>query len=439
MIISREKKEIVRVAYVGVGRRGLSMLKNVFSKFPDIEITWMVDFREERIKLGVDFLTENGRPAPKTTTDYKEMLKDPSVDAVVIMTGWNSHVELSLASMRAGKYTAVEVGCAYDVSECYELVRTYEETGSPLMMLENDCYNRYHLLALNMARAGEYGELVHCTGAYAHYLCECDLFKIPKGESEIDTVHYRQFEYLNRAAEQYPTHEFGPIAKILRINRGNRITAITSTGSKACGISSYLKNHVSPDHPLYGKTFKQPDIVTTVITCAGGETVRLTLDTTLPRPYYSDDWTIRGTRGCFIKEGNGNDLISTIFVDGMKEPVINNYDEFAEKYDHPLYKEEWSVESENGGHIDIDWLVSRAFIEAVKAGTDTPIDAYDTATWMAIGPLSEKSLAEGGVPVAFPDFTAGKWMRREPVILSKYCVDEVVCDDSIKVVPDAKG
>lgn len=438
MIIKREKKEVVRVGYIGLGRRGYNMLVRAFSQFVDVEIAWLVDLSEEKIKRGVELLKEQGKPTPKTTTDYKEMLKDDSVDAVVIMTGWDAHVEISLASMKSGKYTAVEVGCAYDISECYDLVKTYEETGSPLMMLENDCYAQYHLLALNMARAGEFGELVHCTGAYAHFLCDCDLFKIPKGENEVDVHHYRQYEYLNRAAEQYPTHEFGPIAKILRVNRGNRIVSITSTASKARGISEYMKNHVSPDHPLQNKTFKQPDVVTTVITCAGGETVRLTLDTTLPRPYYSDDWTIRGTRGCFIKEGNGNDTMSTIFLDGMKEGVFDNYDEFKEKYEHPLYKEEWSVDDPTGGHVEIDWLVSRAFIEAVKAGTDTPIDAYDTATWMAIGPLSEKSIAEGGVPVAFPDFTNGKWMRREPVILCKYCVDEVVTDNSIKINPAAK-
>jgi hypothetical protein len=117
----------------------------------------------------------------------------------------------------------------------------------------------------------------------------------------------------------------------------------------------------------------------------------------------------------------------------MEEHVFNNYDEFADKYEHPLYREKWEVEGV--GHVGIDWLVGRAFIEAVKAGTDTPIDAYDTASWMAIGPLSEESLAKGGVAIEVPDFTNGKWFRREPIVRSKYCLDEVVDDPSIPVVP----
>ena len=79
-------------------------------------------------------------------------------------------------------------------------------------------------------------------------------------------------------------------------------------------------------------------------------------------------------------------------------------------------------------------LVCRAFVEAVKNGTDTPIDAYDTVTWLAIGALSEQSINRGGMPVDFPDFTNGKWQNREPAVLGKYCLDEICIDESIKIV-----
>ena len=83
----------------------------------------------------------------------------------------------------------------------------------------------------------------------------------------------------------------------------------------------------------------------------------------------------------------------------------------------------------------MDWLVVRAFIESVKAGTDTPIDAYDTAAWMSIAPLSEASIAKGGAPVEVPDFTRGKWIRREPPVTSKYSLDEIVENDT-PIVPE---
>ena len=84
------------------------------------------------------------------------------IDAVVIMTGWSGRPQLAMEAMRAGKYTAIEVGCADNLQECWDLVDTYEQTGVPLMMLENDCYFRRNLMALNMAQQGVFGEIVHC-------------------------------------------------------------------------------------------------------------------------------------------------------------------------------------------------------------------------------------------------------------------------------------
>ena len=427
-MIVREKKEVVRLGYIGLGRRGMSMLKRCFSEMADVDIVWICDKNEKKVERALEFFREQNLPLPRTTVDYHEVLADASVDAVAIMTGWDAHVCIALDSMRAGKYTAVEVGVAYDLSECFALVDTYEQTGAPLMMLENCCYGRREMMALRMVKEGLFGEIVHCDGGYMHYLNECDLFV--KTENEYDAGHYRGYEYVNRNCEQYPTHELGPIAKVLGINRGNRMMKLSSFASKARGLKSYLADHVEESHPLKHAEFRQGDVVTTVITCAGGETIRLTLDTTLPRPYYSRNFTVRGTKGCCVEEGS----FGTFYLEDMPEGVSNNEAEFYEKYDHPLHAEYAKIEA-LGGHGGIDWLVCRAFIESVKAGTDTPIDAYDTAAWMAVGPLSEASIAKGGAPVEFPDFTHGQWFRREPAVLGKYCLDEICEDQSVEIAP----
>jgi hypothetical protein len=45
---------------------------------------------------------------------------------------------------------------------------------------------------------------------------------------------------------------------------------------------------------------------------------------------------------------------------------------------------------------------------------------YDLATWYAITPLSEASIAQGGAVQQIPDFTKGKWMKRKPI----FCFDD---------------
>ena len=126
---------------------------------------------------------------------------------------------------------------------------------------------------------------------------------------------------------------------------------------------------------------------------------------------------------------------NVVFFEGMEENIANNEDEMFAKYDHPLHAE-YERLGTKGGHGGMDWLVSRAFVEAVKNGTNTPIDAYDSVTWLAIGALSEKSINGGGIPVDFPDFTSGKWQNREPAVLSKYCLDDICEDKNVKIFPD---
>lgn len=65
------------------------------------------------------------------------------------------------------------------------------------------------------------------------------------------------------------------------------------------------------------------------------------------------------------------------------------------------------------GYGGMDYFECRAFIDAILNGTEMPIDVYDMASWMAITPLSEQSIAHGGMPQAIPDFTRGKWILRE--------------------------
>ena len=412
-------KEKIKIGYIGVGRRGSGVLRECFSQMKDVEVKTICDLFPERVKLGQEIVQEKGGYTPSGTGDYHDILNDPEIDAVIIMTGWSGRPALAIESMKAGKYTAIEVGCADTMEECFDLVRTYEETGVPVMMLENCCYGRREMMLYNMVRQGLFGEIVHCTGGYMHYLNNFGLFK------DIG-VHYRLPHYIARNRENYPTHELGPLSKLLHVNRGNRIVSLSSFASKSRGLKQYARDTLGADHELAHTDFKQGDIVTTVLTCAGGETVVLTLDTTLPRAYYSRNIGVRGTKGMSYEDTR------VVFLEGMEEKVRDNEAEFFEKYDHPLHRE-YEAMGTRGGHGGMDWLVCRAFVESVKNGTDTPIDAYDTATWLSIGVLSEQSIKQGGMPMEVPDFTHGLWQTDRPIVRGKYCLDEVCEDPSVPI------
>lgn len=412
-------KQKIKIGYIGLGRRGRGMLRGCFAQMKDVEVKTVCDLSEERIEKGKAIVLEKGGYTPNGTTDYRDILNDPEIDAVVIMTGWSGRPAIAMESMRAGKYTAIEVGCADTLDECFDLVRVYEETGVPVMMLENCCYGRREMMLLNMIKKGLFGELVHCTGGYMHYLPTEDLFKNIDTE---DPAHYRLPHYIKENRENYPTHELGPISKFLSINRGNRMVRLVSVASKSVALNAYAARKFGADSKYATMQYAQGDMVNTIITCANGETILLNLDTTLPRSHYSRNISVRGTKGMSHEDRRA------VYLHGITpEPAKDNEAEFFEKYDHPLHREYESMGT-RGGHGGMDWLVCRAFVESVKNGTDTPIDAYDTAVWLSIGVLSAESIKQNGAPVEIPDFTNGKWQNREPVVKGKYCLDEI-CED----------
>ena len=398
---------------VGYGQRGSSITRNILFRIDEIDVVAVCDEYEDRTEQAAADVEAHSGKAPFKTLDYRELIARDDVNAVYVASSWESHVEIAIEAMKAGKAVALEVGGAYTIEELEELVKTYEEYKTPFMFMENCCFNKTELLATAMARAGKLGKIVHCEGAYAHDLRE----EVSKGNI---IRHYRLRNYINRNTENYPTHELGPIAKLLNINRGNRMLSLVSVASGAFGLEEYIASHpeiTSEDPTLIGQRFKQGDIVDTIITCAGGETIHLRLDTTLPR-FYSRNFTVRGTKGMYLQD------INAFFIDGMEEKygidTLKYTKEFfnnAEQYEEYLPKEWKGMTPEliKAGHGGMDIVEFRRFVECYLSGDQMPIDVYDAASWMAITALAEKSILEGGAPQMIPDFTRGKWIQRQPL------------------------
>lgn len=394
--------EDIRVGFIGLGARGISLLRDVVLAQSE-QVTAVCDTYEDRARAGAEAVQAAGQAAPAVYQDYRSVMEDENVNTVVIATAWESHVEMALAAMYAGKAVAMEVGGAYRLRDCYDLVEAWEKTGTPFMFLENCCFGRRELMVLNMVRQGLFGQVVHCAGGYQHDL----RYEIAYGR---ENRHYRLRNYLSRNCENYPTHDLGPIAKVLDINRGNRMLTLTSTASKAAGLSEYVRANKPEDAFLRGRDFAQGDIVTTVIRCARGETIVLTLDTTLPR-YYSRNFTVRGTKGMY------EEVTDSVFLDrpedmahdfDWRKTSSGNAEKYQDRYDHPIWKK-YIEEGIRGGHDGMDWLEFQVFFQNLREGAPMPVDVYDAASWMAVTALSEMSVARGGAPVDIPDFTGGKW------------------------------
>lgn len=401
----------LKIGLIGLGQRGaaygmadgsIGLLGNILNN-SDVLVTALCDSREERINFAAEKVIAAGQKKPLLTTDYKEVLSG-GVDAVIVCTSWASHVEVALEAMKTGIAVGIEVGGTHDLDDMKKLVATYEKTKTPFMFLENCCYNKDELLVTSLARNGKLGEICYCHGAYCHDL-----------RNEITEVglkrgHYRLEEYKNHNCENYPTHELGPIVKLLGITRGNKFTRLTAMASKSRGLDEYINSHDEVS-ALKGVKFRQGDVVTTAIECENGELITLKLDTTLPR-LYDREITVSGTKGYY------NQTLRSVVLDGDRfdheKNVIQDSLNSQDDYDEYL-PDDWKTITEEQlktGHDGMDFVMLKHFFIAVKNKEEMPIDVYEACAMMCVTALSEESIKKGGAPVEVPDFTNGAYKTR---------------------------
>ncbi len=395
----------LKVGIIGLGGRGLGLCR-LSKELKQMKITAICDNYQPFIDRAIDELKEQG-VTPAVFTDYRQLLDYEEIDAVLIITSWEAHIPMAIEALEKGIPCGLEVCGAFDIQQCWDLVHTWERTRTPFMFLENCCYGRDELLLLNMVNEGVFGAISHCDGCYAHDLRR----EVCKGKIG---HHYRYKNYLHRNCENYPSHEIGPLSKLLKINHGNRFLTLNSVSSKSIGMHEYIKKHHTDDEELMNAEFSQGDVITTIIRCAGGETITIKLDTTLPR-FSTRGLEIHGTKAYYDQHCKSFYIDPEEYTGEVLDWSANwnNITEFYEKYDHPL----WKLSLEQGfnyGHGGMDGILFKAFIDCVLNGYDMPIDVYDAANWMAITALSEQSIALNGAPVPFPDFTRGEWKNTEP-------------------------
>ena len=399
------QKKPVRIGFVGTGGRGTNLL-GVMLSMEGVVVPALCDIDANRLANAQNVVVGAGQPKPegysKDEFAFQKLMSRDDLDAVIIATPWNWHTPMAVFGMEHGKYVGVEVPCSTTLDECWELVKTYEKTKIPCMMLENWSFREDNLAVLQMIRAGLLGEIVHCHCAHSHD-CIDHWFFDPQGN-----IRWGGDFLIKYNRDQYPTHSLGPVLSWMDINCGDRFKTVTSTATSSRSINAYFTRKFGADHPNAKREYKQGDIVTSVIKTERGKTIVVNYDMQLPRPY-DNRWMIQGTLGLYDE-----DKASVYITD--KSPKYHEWEPFApylEQYRHPWWKEmkENAAKASHGG---TDYLELSTFLDAVRTKSMTPIDIYDSVTMSSLVGLSEKSIAKGSKSVKCPDFTRGKWKERKP-------------------------
>jgi len=400
----------VKVAIIGVGARGSGHASQL-AAIDGVDFVGICDLREDLVKKSEASVAKNGHKPKLYFGDenaWKKMLAEVKPDAVFVVTPWNVHAPMCVESMKAGAHAFSEVPIAVTIEEMWEIVNTSEATGRHCMMMENVNYGREELLYLNMVRQGLIGELLHGEAAYIHELRS----QMENGDT---TGSWRTFQYAKRNGNLYPTHGLGPVAQYMSLGRGeDNFRRMVSFSSPAKGRALYAQKSEKLTNPAF-KTlvFEGGDMSTSIIKTTLGRTVMVQWDETSPRPYSRHN-LIQGTKGTLAG------FPDRIAIEGLTKShhewtTSEEFEAIATKYEHPLFKRMGELSQKMGGHGGMDFLMLFRIIECLQKGEPLDQNVYEGCFWSAVGPLSEKSVKEDGMPQDFPDFTRGGWKTTKPL------------------------
>lgn len=412
------KLDTVRIALIGVGARGTGHAKQL-AAIEGTEIVAIADLYEDWVDRSVTNCKEAGNGRHQNIARYfgdenqwKLMLKNEKPDAVIIATNWNNHALMAIESMKKGAHAFVEVPVAVSLPEMWEIIDTSEKTKKHCMMMENVNYGREELLYLNLCRKGMLGELLHAEAAYIHEL------RFQMEEQERGTGSWRTPHYAKRNGNLYPTHGLGPVAQYMNLGRTeDQFASLVSFSSPARGRNLYAEKNYPSDHKWNALDYQGGDINTSIIKTHLGRTIMIQWDETSPRPYTRHN-LIQGTKGALAG------FPTRIAFEGGVPGVTDSHHRWAEgeqleaifeQHEHPMYKRLGSLSKKMGGHGGMDFMMLYRIVECLRNGMPLDQNIYEGCLWSAVSPLSELSVAQGGMPQKFPDFTRGSWKQTQPL------------------------
>ena len=151
-----EVKKVVRIGIVGCG--GIANGKHMPSlkKLPNVEIVAFCDLVEERAtKAAADFGTADA----KVYTDYKELLKDKTIDVVHVCTPNKSHSFITVDALESGKHVMCEKPMAKTAAEAQKMVDAAKKTGKLLTIGYQGRQRADSQYLKGICDAGELGEI----------------------------------------------------------------------------------------------------------------------------------------------------------------------------------------------------------------------------------------------------------------------------------------
>jgi predicted dehydrogenase len=184
---------MVRIGVVGYGYWGPNLVRN-FAETPGCELVAVADLDTGKLAT-----VKRRFPTVRTTTNFNDLLADASIDAIAVATPVNTHYELGMAALRAGKHLWMEKPMTESFEQAQRLVDEAERRGKVLHVDHTFIYTGAVQKMAEIVRADELGKIYY----YDSIRINLGLFQ--RDVSVISDLAVHDFSILDHLFGEQPT------------------------------------------------------------------------------------------------------------------------------------------------------------------------------------------------------------------------------------------
>jgi len=322
-----------RLGIIGAGRIGKMHAANLV-RMPGVEVKGISDIRTDGLaewaaSLGI----------AHTTDDYRQLIEDPEIDAVLVCSSTDTHPDIIVQAARAGKHIFCEKPISFDLAETERALEAVRQTGVKLQVGFVRRFDPSFRQVRDQVREGVIGE--------PHLLRITARDPAPPGE-----------EYVKVSGGIFidmTIHDFD----MARYLSGSEVVEVYAGGA------------VLVD-PMF-KRYSDVDTAVTVLKFASGA---IGVIDNSRRAVYGYDQRIEvfGPKGCLLSDNVTPTQARRMSVDGIISDKPLYF--FRERYREAFVRE------------------MEAFVECVRDGREVPVSGYDAYQAERIAHAARKSLRE---------------------------------------------
>lgn len=153
---AKKKSTVLKVGIIGCG--GIANGKHMpsLAKLSNVQMTAFCDIVKEKAE---EAAKKFGTSDAKVYSDYKELLKDKTIDVIHVCTPNKSHADITVDSLEAGKHVMCEKPMAKTAADARRMVEAAKRTGKKLTIGYQNRFRQDSLYLNKVCRSGELGEI----------------------------------------------------------------------------------------------------------------------------------------------------------------------------------------------------------------------------------------------------------------------------------------